>query len=125
MASPSTPQDLAAHPAVGFRNPATGQLLTWRFAAPRGGVVRFAPKPRHIVDDAHAALSLVREGFGVAWGPSWLVGPLIREGRVVEVLTPWRMPEEPLWMVRTSNRRPPERTLKTMAFLASLPPDGA
>jgi DNA-binding transcriptional LysR family regulator len=122
---PSHPHELAAHAAVGFRNPASGQLLTWRFAAPRGGgVIRFTPKPRHVVDDAHAAVSLVSDGFGIAWGPSWLVSPLIRAGRVAEVLRSWRMPEEPLWMVRTSSRRPPERTLKTMAFLATLRPDG-
>ena len=120
--APHSPHDLGAHEHVGFRNPASGQLLTWRFAAPRGkGVLRFAPKPKHIVDDAHAAISLVSDGFGVGWGPAWLVADDVRNGRLVEVLKDWRVAEEPLWMVRTSSRQPPQRTLRTMQFLASLP----
>jgi DNA-binding transcriptional LysR family regulator len=87
----------------------------------RKGVLRVAPKPKHIVDDAHAAISLVGDGFGVGWGPAWLVAEDIRNGRLVEVLKDWRVAEEPLWMVRTSSRQPPRRTLRTMQFLASLP----
>jgi DNA-binding transcriptional LysR family regulator len=120
--APQSPHDLGAHEHVGFRNPASGQLLTWRFAAPRGkGVLRFAPKPKHIVDDAHAAILLVGDGFGIGWGPVWLVAEDVRNGRLVEVLKDWRVAEEPLWMVRTSSRQPPRRTLRTMQFLASLP----
>jgi DNA-binding transcriptional LysR family regulator len=48
------------------------------------------------------------------------MGDELASGRLVEILRNWRIPEEPLWMVRTSNRRPPERTRRTMAFLASL-----
>ena len=119
--APAVPSDLAAHEHVGFRNPATGQLLTWRFRAPQGkGAVRFAPKPRHVADDAHASIAMVRDGFGVGWGPEWLITEDLRNGGLVEVLPDWRIPEEPLWMVRTSNRQPPLRTQRTMAFLASL-----
>jgi DNA-binding transcriptional LysR family regulator len=118
---PAEPQELSAHEHVGFRNPATGQLLTWRFAAPRGkGVVRFTPKPRHVVDDAHASVDLVREGFGVGWGPAWIIAERIRNGELVEILRDWRVPEEPLWMLRSSNRQPPQRVLRTMTFLSSL-----
>jgi DNA-binding transcriptional LysR family regulator len=107
---PKTPADLAAHDHVGFRNPATGQILTWRFADPRSrATLRFTPKPRHIFDDAHAATGLMREGFGVGWGPAWLFGDDLRE------------PEEPLWLLRSSHRQAPERTRRAMAFLASLP----
>jgi len=120
--APATPYELSAHDHVGFRNPASGQILTWRFADPRGkGPVRVAPKPKHICDDAHASLALIANGFGVGWGPAWLVHEDLRTGRLVEVLAPWRAPAEPLWMLRTSNRRPPLRTQRVMAFLATLP----
>jgi len=119
---PASPEDLARHDHVGFRNPATGQMLAWRFADPRdGAVARFAPKPRHAADDAHASIGLVRDGFGVGWGPAWLVGEDLRAGRLTVLLRAWRVPEEPLWMLRTSNRQAPQRTLRTMAFLAALP----
>ncbi len=117
---PSAPAELDGHDHVGFRNPATGQLLAWRFAGPDGESLRYAPKPKHVCDDAHATLALVCEGFGVSWGPAWIMGDELASGRLVEILRNWRIPEEPLWMVRTSNRRPPERTRRTMAFLASL-----
>ena len=120
--APVTPHELSAHDHVGFRNPASGQILTWRFADPRGkGPVRVAPKPKHICDDAHASLALIANGFGVGWGPAWLVHEDLRTGRLVEVLAPWRAPAEPLWMLRTSDRRPPQRTQRVMSFLATLP----
>jgi hypothetical protein len=103
--APATPYELSAHDHVGFRNPASGQILTWRFADPRGkGPVRVAPKPKHICDDAHASLALIANGSGVGWGPAWLVHEDLRTGRLVEVLAPWRAPAEPLWMLRTSAR---------------------
>ena len=119
--APSEPQDLDAHAHVGFRNPATGQILAWRFAGPRGrGTMRYAPKPAYVFDDAHASVDLVCAGFGIAWGPAWIVAERIRSGQLVEVLKPWRVPEEPLWLVRLTNRQPPQRVLRTMAFLSSL-----
>ncbi|MDU6834788.1 MAG: LysR family transcriptional regulator [Bradyrhizobium sp.] len=120
--TPATPDELSAHDHVGFRNPASGQILTWRFADPRGkGLVRVAPKPKHICDDAHASVALVANGFGIGWGPAWLVSEGLRTGQLVEVLAPWRAPAEPLWMLRTSNGRPPLRTQRVMSFLATLP----
>ena len=119
--APATPHELSAHDHVGFRNPATGQILTWRFTDPRGKApMRVAPKPKHICDDAHASLALMVNGFGIGWGPAWLVHDDLRAGRLVEVLAPWRAPAEPLWMLRTSNRRPPLRTQRVMSFLAGL-----
>lgn len=117
---PSAPAELDGHDHVGFRNPATGQLLAWRFAGPGGESLRYAPKPKHVCDDAHATVALVSDGFGVGWGPAWIMGDELSSGGLIEILRDWRIPEEPLWMVRTSNRRPPERTRRTMAFLASL-----
>ncbi|WP_022724047.1 LysR family transcriptional regulator [Rhodopseudomonas sp. B29] len=120
--APTTPYELSAHDHVGFRNPANGQILNWRFTDPRGKApVRFAPKPKHICDDAHASLALVEDGFGVGWGPEWLVREGLRTGRLVEVLAPWRAPAEALWMLRTTDRRPPLRTQRVMSFLATLP----
>lgn len=120
--APATPFELSAHDHVGFRNPASGQILTWRFADPRGKApIRVTPKPTHICDDAHASLALVANGFGIGWGPSWLVSEDIRAGRLVEVLAPWRAPGEPLWMLRSSGRRPPLRTQRVMSFLGTLP----
>jgi DNA-binding transcriptional LysR family regulator len=119
--APTSPEDLARHAHVGFRNPATGQVLSWRFANRHGkAAVRFTPKPTHVLDDAHASVSLVREGFGIGWGPAWIVADDLNAGRLVEVMKPCRIPEEPLWLVRTSSRQAPRRTLRTMEFLGSL-----
>jgi DNA-binding transcriptional LysR family regulator len=64
---------------------------------------------------------LIANGFGIGWGPAWLVHEDLRTGRLVEVLAPWRAPAEPLWMLRTSDRRPPLRTQRVMSFLTTLP----
>jgi DNA-binding transcriptional LysR family regulator len=119
--APTSPEDLVGRQHVGFRNPATGQVLSWRFSNGRGKVaVRFTPKPTHIFDDAHSSVSLVREGFGIGWGPAWIVADDLKSGRLVEVMKDRRVPEEPLWMVRTSSRQVPQRTLRAMEFLGSL-----
>jgi DNA-binding transcriptional LysR family regulator len=119
--TPASPEDLVRHQHVGFRNPATGQVLSWRFSNGREKVaLRFTPKPTHVFDDAHSSLSLVREGFGIGWAPAWIVADDLKSGRLVEVMKAWRVPEEPLWLVRTSSRQAPQRTLRTMEFLGSL-----
>lgn len=119
--TPTSPEDLVGHQHVGFRNPATGQVLSWRFSNGREKVaVRFTPKPAHVFDDAHSSLNLVREGFGIGWAPAWIVADDLKSGRLVEVMKAWRVPEEPLWMVRTSSRQAPQRTLRAMEFLGSL-----
>jgi DNA-binding transcriptional LysR family regulator len=119
--TPASPEDLVRHQHVGFRNPATGQVLSWRFSNGREKVaLRFTPKPTHVFDDAHSSLSLVREGFGIGWAPAWIVADDLNSGGLVEVMKAWRVPEEPLWLVRTSSRQAPQRTLRTMEFLGSL-----
>ena len=119
--APKDPAALADHAHVGFRNPATGQILTWRFADPRSGaVVRVAPAPKHICDDAHACVELAAQGFGIGWGPAWIVAQALRDRRLVEVLASWRVPEEPLWLVRPSARTTPQRVQRVMAFLEEL-----
>jgi DNA-binding transcriptional LysR family regulator len=119
--APASPEDLVGRQHVGFRNPATGQVLPWRFSNGRDKVaVRFTPKPTHIFDDAHSSVSLVREGFGISWAPAWIVADDLKSGRLVEVMKARRVPEEPLWMVRTSSRQAPQRTLRVMEFLGSL-----
>ena len=119
--APASPEDLVGRQHIGFRNPATGQVLSWRFSNGREKVpVRFTPKPTHIFDDAHSSVSLVREGFGIGWAPAWIVADDLKSGRLVEVMKAWRVPEEPLWMVRTSSRQAPHRTLRVMEFLGSL-----
>lgn len=117
-----TPHDLAGYDHVGFRNKATGQILSWRFAGQNGArSFRLTPNAKHIFDDAEAAWSMVREGFGIGWGPAWLGLDDLKSGRVVEVLRPWRIEQEPLSMVRLASRHAPKRTLLAMDFLAALP----
>ncbi|WP_240535728.1 LysR substrate-binding domain-containing protein [Bradyrhizobium sp. STM 3809] len=72
--TPETPNELTAHDHVGFRNPASGPILTWRCADPlRKDLARVAPKPKHICDDAYASAALIANGFGIGWGPAWRV----------------------------------------------------
>lgn len=120
--APLSPADLPTHEHIGFRNPATGQILNWRFASPHDKTpVRFAPRPKHIFDDAESAWLMVRAGFGIGWGPAWRGLDDLSAGRVVEVLKDWRTEETPLWLVRLDNRYTPKRTQAVMEFIASLP----
>ncbi len=116
--APSSPESLAAHDLVGFRNAATGRLGAWRFQSPAaGGGVRHDPDARIVFDDGSAAYDMACSGYGIVWAPEWLAIGDVRRGRVVEVLREWRSSEMPMSIVRRDRRHTPQRIRAVIDFL--------
>ncbi len=124
--TPRTVADLAAHDQIGFRNGASGQILTWRFHDPaedgNATSLRHAPRGRLIFDDGAAGWAMVRAGLGISWAPTWLGLDDLRDGNVVEIMPDWRVEETPLSAIRLSQRLTPPRTAAVLEFLAKAAP---
>jgi DNA-binding transcriptional LysR family regulator len=56
MGEPRSVQDLEAHHHIGFRDPETGQLMSWQFQDPSDGTpIRVFPRKRLVVEDMSVA----------------------------------------------------------------------
>lgn len=118
---PRTPSELGDHALIGYRDPATGQLDSWRFRDPADGrAARHLPRPRHTFDDPEAAWEMIRGGFGIGFAPAWMGIRDWKQGTVVETLREWRSQEFPLYAVRLDTRLTPKRVLIAQEFIVEL-----
>lgn len=88
---PRTPDDLKRHTCVGF----TG-LSSWPdWPLTRGGQRKTVrPSGPLIADNSEAVLGAAIAGLGITFTASWLAGPALREGTLVEVLPGWSSKRE-------------------------------
>lgn len=118
---PSSPDELAGHDLIGFRNSGNGRVGTWRFQDPavggEGGAVRYDARARIVFDDGSAAYDMACNGYGIVWAPEWLALGDVRSGRVVEVLKGWRASEMLMSVVRRERRLTPRRIRVVIDFL--------
>lgn len=82
---PEVPEDLAAHNCLLYSYLATANV--WRFNAPDGREIAVAVggnlRANNGIVEAEAAVA----GLGVLMTPSFYVGPLIRQGKLKQILT--------------------------------------
>ena len=119
--APASPDDLATHDLIGFRNGGSGRVGAWRFRDPASGnkveALRRETDAQIVFDDGSAAYDLAGNGHGIVWAPEWLARDDLRSGRVVEVLREWRSDAEPMLVVRRDRRLTPQRTRVVINFL--------
>lgn len=119
MGCPETPADLDRHHQIGYRDPASGQLVAWQFADPEGGgPSRLTPRHRLVVEDVSAAWQIMRQGLGLAWLPAWAGLADLREGRAVELLRDRRVAEVAIQAVRLARHQTPRRVRTLLVGLA-------
>ena len=120
MGDVSAPEDLARHHQIGFRDAGSGQLMTWQFADPAGGVVRHVPRNRLVVEDMTTIWAMVLSGLGLGWLPAWCGLDDLKRGRVVELLREWRSPETAVHSAMLDRRLVPRRTRGVLDSLADV-----
>jgi DNA-binding transcriptional LysR family regulator len=99
---PKSPQDLAAHDCLVFTH--AGPKGRWRFL--REGheeIVMFTPHIR--VDNGEALRQAALAGAGIIVQPQVLLGDDVREGRLVQLLPQWSLPERPMQVVYLRDRQ--------------------
>lgn len=113
---PKTPDDLRGHACLGYTYAHTAD--DWPFIADDGAhqvvKVRYAMHTNN-GDTARAAAIA---GQGVIWQPTFLVGEDLREGRLVELLPGYRMPETDVLAVYPSRRHLSAKVRVMVDFLA-------
>ena len=86
-AAPSNPSEIAAHDCLCF----TGRdgPFRWTFQNSSGGLDTVTARPRIASDEADILVEAAVAGIGLFYTTDWHVGPLLRDGRLVEVMTEW------------------------------------
>lgn len=115
---PQHPGALADHDCIldgNFRNP---RAWLFRSAEPgREQSVTVAGRLQFANAEAVAMAALA--GQGLAQGPSFVLGPLVREGRLIRVMRDWEVGPLPLAVVYPANRHVPGKLRALLEHLAS------
>lgn len=82
--NPSRIDDLSDHKLLHYSNQASGNL--WKVTAPSGEKRQVRTSGWLTVNDGQSLLNAAISGLGIAYLPSFLFGPALKAGNVVEVL---------------------------------------
>lgn len=114
--TPLEPEDLAQHACLHFSGLRWGRFWEMR----RGDDVRRMPiTPVFEVNDGRNLATAALCGLGVSLLPAFVVGPDLRDGRLVRILEDWRVAEVPLHAVYPDNRLIAAKVKSFVAFLAA------
>ncbi len=113
---PAIPQDLTAHACLHFSELRWGR--TWRFTRD-GEVVGVPILPRLACNNGPTLLAAALTGAGISLEPAFVVGPALRAGRLVPVLTEWDLPVIPLHAVYPANRNIARKVRSFVDMLAA------
>lgn len=112
--TPTTPEELTAHNALIY---STVYSDTWRFGGP-SGTTAVRVSSNFAANSGEAIRDLALRGAGIARLATFLVGPDIKSGRLVELLPGWRDPQENIiHAVYPSRRLVPPSTRVFVDFL--------
>ncbi len=99
---PETPGDLAGHEAVIYTRDRCGGD-SWVFRKDHVEILAKLPD-RLRVSASEAVRTAVLSGMGLAVASRWMFDPELMSGAVRPVLTDWKLPETPLWVIFSAGR---------------------
>jgi DNA-binding transcriptional LysR family regulator len=82
------PQDLPQHAVMAYAGWSDGD--TWRFTAADGSTQRIATQPRLRTNSGDTCRAAALADQGVIYQPAFLLGPDVRNGRLVALLPDWQ-----------------------------------
>lgn len=115
--TPQRPEDLLAHRCIGYVDPLSGRLWEWYFRGADG---------QDMALDVPCALALAQgdlrrhaamAGEGIINDMAHFIAPLVREGRLVRILTDWTVAQP---ICHLSIHRERHRAPRIAAFIAHL-----
>jgi DNA-binding transcriptional LysR family regulator len=104
--APRTPDDLARHSCVQYRQRADGGVLPWPFERNRKSW-RLSVDGRVMVNNPDLAVRAAVDGLGIACTLEALAEPFLRSGQLVRVLEDWSPSFEGLFLYHPSHRQVP------------------
>jgi DNA-binding transcriptional LysR family regulator len=118
---PKDPRELEKghHVCIQFRDPESGRPYPWEFHKRRKKLV-LETSGSLTVNDAGTLYSVCLAGHGIAQVMDLGVGPMIADGRLVEVFPDWPDERFPLYALHPSRHHVPAKTRAFLDFIVAL-----
>jgi DNA-binding transcriptional LysR family regulator len=117
--APRTPEEVAHHEALLFRDPQSGRPFTWEFHR-SGQIVSAAVSGQVVMDDPSTALAACEAGQGLFQGLALGLAPWLQSGRLVQVLGDWAEEPFPLYALYPSRRQIPAKVRTFLNFVQAI-----
>jgi DNA-binding transcriptional LysR family regulator len=104
---PRTPDDLARHSCVQYRQAFDGDVITWRFERNGKSRRRVSVDGRVMVNDIDLAVRAAVDGLGIAYTTEAVAEPFLRSAQLVRVLEDWSPSFEGLFLYYPGHRQVP------------------
>lgn len=114
--APKTPEDLARHPCLTYEYMPVRHVWPFRGKDGREHAVRVAGPLHSNNGDLLAAAAVA--GAGIAYEPEFILGPDLKAGRLVPILTAYTAPLGPIYAVYPSRRYLSAKVRAFVDFLA-------
>lgn len=114
---PETPDDLAAHRVISYSYFSGGDA--WEFHGPKGEV-RVKVQPRFHANNGDTCVAAALAHQGIVLQPSFLVGPALQSGQLVELLPQYRSAELGIYAVYSSRKQQPLKLRRLIDFLVEV-----
>ncbi|TWF52340.1 DNA-binding transcriptional LysR family regulator [Neorhizobium alkalisoli] len=88
---PQTPHDLTQHRCINLRLPTLGGLYAWEFERD-GRPLNVRVEGQFVCNDVPMIIDAALDGVGLTCLPDDHLGPLVKDGRLVQVLEDWCAP---------------------------------
>ena len=105
--TPAAPADLGVHDALIYSSVQGDER--WHFDAADGGTLVVPVKGPLRSNNLSALLAAARAGFGLAALPWYVAHDSVRDGALLPLLTPWRLPAQEIHAVFSSPRLVPAK----------------
>ncbi|CAG9168663.1 LysR family transcriptional regulator [Cupriavidus respiraculi] len=115
--TPATPQDLTAHECL-LQAGAHGRHDTWRLGDGHGGETTVRVRGRIESNAGELLADAALAGLGIAQHSVWHVWRELRDGRLVQVLPGYPIPDTGIYAVMPQRRLVPPRVRAFVEFLA-------
>ena len=114
--TPARPDELTRHACLHFSRLRWGRV--WHFS--RDGVgLRVPIVPRFESNDGRSLVAAAVSGAGIALEPAFAVGPAIRAGSLLPILSEWKVATIPVHAVYPANRHIALKVKTFVSFLAA------
>jgi DNA-binding transcriptional LysR family regulator len=113
---PESPEDLAAHNCLIYSYLSTSNV--WRFTAPDGRELPVAVSGTLRTNNGIVLADAAVAGAGILLTPSFYVGPLLREGRLRQILARYKLKELGIHAVYPQRSHVPPKVRAFVDFLA-------
>jgi DNA-binding transcriptional LysR family regulator len=117
MGAPKHPNEINDHVCLFYTHWLDGD--EWRFERKNEKTVVHVGQAALRSNNGDAIAEAASEGAGIALQPSFIAGPLIKQGRLVELLPAWRAAEFGVFAVHPQNRFVPAKSRAFVDHLAN------